>query len=232
MKIGITERGDPVFDDSWVTWCKEGKPAILITKNPSKLLDMCLEEFPDDPPNIILHCSITGWGGTPLEPNVPEFSNAVFAMRSWADRMSYQRLVLRIDPVICTVSGIAKAMEVQKMARELGVDKRVRISFMDMYGHVKKRFEKADIPLPYESFHAPLHERQKAWEMLGFPEICAEPQMQCTGCVSRKDCEILGVQPESQFSGQRAACKCMGIKHELLKKRGQCFHKCLYCYWK
>jgi len=80
MKIGITERGDPVFDDSWVAWCKEGKPAILITKDPMKLLNQCIKEFPENPPNIILHASITGWGDTPLEPNVLPMENTLFCV--------------------------------------------------------------------------------------------------------------------------------------------------------
>ena len=37
--IGITERGDPAFDRGWVNWVKEGKPAVLVSKNFKKIYD-------------------------------------------------------------------------------------------------------------------------------------------------------------------------------------------------
>ena len=35
--IGITEKGDAGIHTGWKPWVSEGKPAILITKSPSKL---------------------------------------------------------------------------------------------------------------------------------------------------------------------------------------------------
>lgn len=31
-KIGVTERGDPALDLSWLPWVKNGNPTVLITK--------------------------------------------------------------------------------------------------------------------------------------------------------------------------------------------------------
>jgi len=88
-----------------------------------------------------------------------------------------------------------------------------------------------DIELPWSSFHAPLELRQKAYEMLGKPEVCGEPDFECTGCISSKDCEILNVKPSETTSSQRPTCKCLTNKYELLKQKQPCVHGCIYCYW-
>ena len=58
--------------------------------------------------------------------------------------------------------------------------------------------------------------------------------MPCTGCVSEKDLEILGVEkiPNLSMGGPRPGCKCLAIKRELLTNKKQCPHGCLYCYWR
>jgi hypothetical protein len=58
--IGITERGDAALDMGWKSWVSSGRPAILITKNPRLLMDKLLDV---ESRNIIVHCTITGWGG-------------------------------------------------------------------------------------------------------------------------------------------------------------------------
>lgn len=75
LKIGITERGDAGIDFSWYDKIKQELVggAILITKNVNKefahkVLDLYEEGF-----KIIVHCTCTGYGGTALEPNVPDF---------------------------------------------------------------------------------------------------------------------------------------------------------------
>ena len=64
-KIGITERGDAAYDTRWRKWLFDGNPAVLITKCPTKLIDH-LADIPN--PNIIIHCNITGYGGSVIEP--------------------------------------------------------------------------------------------------------------------------------------------------------------------
>ena len=65
--IGITERGDAALDMSWENWVfVQRRPAILISKNPMKLYDEVskLSDSYNFQPNIIVHCTITGLGGT------------------------------------------------------------------------------------------------------------------------------------------------------------------------
>ena len=233
MKIGITERGDAALDTGWLNWVLLGSPAILITKNPGLLAEK-LSEVPIQ--NIIIHCTITGFGGSILEPGVPPFQEAIEGYKSLVKTYSKDRAVLRVDPIIPTEKGIEKAKKVIEAAK--GSYGRIRISFLDNYSHVKKRFEEAKLPIINYNFHAPLSTRKTVLTSLEELaetklEVCGEPEMECTGCVSIKDIEILTPNvKEIQMSKQRPACACLAMKQELLLNRKQCAHGCLYCYWK
>lgn len=231
-EIGVTERGDPALNLEWVNWVLDGKPAILITKDPAKLLNLLRNLgrsriVSSPPPNVIVHCTVTGYGGTKYEPNVPSKEDALAGYNALIAHLGADRVVLRIDPVIPTESGAAVALEVIKHANT-----RVRISFMDNYPHIRKRFYVAGCePLNYD-FHAPLKLRKEIWTWLGKPEVCGEPGFKCTGCLSEKDCNILGVIPDERKTHQRPHCACLANKHELLELKGRCPHGCVYCYWK
>lgn len=136
--------------------------------------------------------------------------------------------MLRIDPIIPTTDGIGIAHEIYSCR----ADTRVRISFMDQYQHVRSNLAQVKFHLPYEDFHAPLELRRQVWEDMGKPEVCGEPGLPCTGCVSTKDCEVLGVEPITGVSHQRATCACLANKKELLTCKSPCHHGCLYCYWR
>jgi len=228
-EIGITERGDAALDLGWLPWVRSGKPTILITKNPDQLLRELLA-YPEEAKNfnVIIHTTITGFGGSRLEPNVPNQWISIAAYKHLIDFYSIDRVVLRIDPIIPTDEGLRIAQGVYAQKEFLG---RARISFIDLYPHVKMRFEKAGIILPWKTFHAPLELRERAYKELGRPEICGEPDFKCTGCVSEKDCITLGVKPQKESKGQRKYCACLMNKKELLNSKGQCGHGCVYCYW-
>jgi len=240
QKVGITECGDPAFSDSWIPWCKEGLPAILITKHPGVLHTIIEKEFPNATrPNIIVHATITGWGGTPMEPNVPDMQTALFGFQALKEEFGPQRTVLRVDPIILTAEGVLRAHQVFKTATAMSLVQRARISFADMYPHVLARFHKLNIRVPHTTFHAPLELREMAWrsfsiwgKALWLPDICGEPDMLCVGCVSELDCKILGVFPKKTFKKQRDTCACCGNKHQLLADRKRCPSQCAYCYWK
>jgi DNA repair photolyase len=230
--IGITERGDPALDTTWQKWVSAGNPTILITKNPMLLHKYLLNILPANI-NIIVHCVITGFGKTKLEPGVPTADKSLLYYNKLIALLSADRVILRVDPVIPTIRGIATATKILRHTKT-----RVRISFIDNYIHLKKRFTAAGIrQLPWETFHAPLTLREEALLKLqqNCPtkiEICGEPGMVCNGCISHLDCKTLGVTTANTLQGQRTSCKCLSLKHELLNKRKQCEHGCLYCYWK
>ena len=125
--------------------------------------------------------------------------------------------------------------------------KRYRISLIDMYPHVRNRFLWNRLILPYGNcfYPSPVHTAMvDAWvrrmeKTYGIHmESCAESRLKETehiGCVSEKDCRILGLDPMENmglYRKQRRDCMCMPGKTELLDNRHPCNHGCVYCYWK
>jgi len=234
LYIGITERGDPSIDLSWYDWVRVNKPAILITKNPLKLYEILTNEFDINKINIIVHSTITGYAHTLYEPNTPSVNESIDGYVNLINTFGHSRIVLRIGPIIPTQSGFRVANNVYDLARyAAGIENktRVRISFLDNYKHVKNRFTEAGLPELSYNFHAPLKDREWIWKALEKPEICCEPEMENTPCVSDKDCRIFGVEPLEAKGFQRKLCGCLGNKFELLSNKKRCPNKCLYCYW-
>jgi DNA repair photolyase len=237
MKIGITERGDAALNFAeWHRKLGTVDGVILITKNPIKLFEY--REY--IPPKSIIHTTITGHGGTALEPNVPVVEEAIEAYKKLVAIFGSQRVVLRVDPIIPTVNAVTKALHVigQKQGR-------FRVSMLDLYPHVKGRLFGKMPDLAQALTEERLYGQNAVHlqDSLRLPalkhlarmgaEICGEPGIECTGCVSIRDLEIMGIMPKgSGKSKQRSACACVAEKTELLTKRHPCAHGCLYCYWK
>jgi len=150
LRIGSTERGDAGIDFSWTKKLQDLN--IIISKN---LTDRLIGNLLDNQEKIIFHSTVTGHGGTIIEPNVPklDFSFKQFE-KAILSGFEIKRFVLRIDPIIPTEDGLKIAKSVLDRYKDSGI-KRVRFSFLDMYDHVKQRFKKQGIELPYTSFHAP-----------------------------------------------------------------------------
>ena len=229
--IGITERGDAGLDFSWRD--KVGKYAfsILITKSLN-------DEFIDSVKgldNVIVHATITGYGGTVVEPNVPLVLWSVAQLQKLFDiGFPVERIVGRVDPIFPTIKGKALAESVVRRFAEFGI-KRIRYSYVDMYKHVRERFEAAGIQIP--SF---TEKHLMADIMPMFPgvrfESCAEGLDTDVGCLSVYDFALFGLEPDvDNINGQnRKNCKCLACKVELLdyKNNKRCPHQCLYCYWR
>ena len=231
--IGVTERGDAALDYNEATY-KARKlnvaGAILITKSPNILIDL-LRDRPFPTP-FVVNCTITGFGGEPIEPNVPKPEVALKAYHDLIAMYGGQRVVLRVDPIILE----GRAMPIIKLA-----EGRVRISFLDGYAHVRERFANRCpeySPLLPHDFHHPIERRRSAVEYitreLGYaPEICGEPGLPCAGCVSQNDLDALKLAiPARGKSYQRKDCHCLSQKVELLSRRNPCPHNCCYCYWR
>ncbi len=246
MQIGVTERGDAGIDLSWVEKLETVDGVILITK---KLTDGCIEKILENKEKIILHLTCTGFGGSILEPNVPEYKKQIEQCKKLIEKgfSSYQ-IVLRIDPIIPTEKGLITAQTVldYTLSLNLGIQ-RVRISVIDMYPHVRERFVKKGVPLPYgESFSASteqfrmvnnwVRDNKAKYKNVSF-ECCAENRLhfaEQVGCVSNKDLGLLGLKriDTDSIGFQRNGCLCLGCKTELLENKTPCKHQCLYCYWK
>jgi len=250
MKIGITERGDAGLDLSWEKKMPDMDGAILITKN---LNDNFIEAVLRHKEKVIVHITCTGYGGTVLEPNVPSVEWTYAQIRKLLKtEFDSKKLVLRIDPIIPTEKGIKRFVDTYVHCPFEEVDgvikgiERVRISVLDMYPHVRKRFIGAGVPLPYgDSFTASDEQFARlntVLEKCSGPgrivriESCAEPRLMHVtpiGCISAKDIELLGMKASDiKRGGQRTDCLCITCKTELLENKKPCEHNCLYCYWK
>ena len=244
MKIGITERGDPGFDLSWAG--KLFAANIIITKQLRLSNKAFINAILQNKDKIILHVGCTGFGGTVVEPNVPhpqEVKNAVMYLLE--NSFPVSQTVLRIDPIIPTAEGLLGVKNVLELFRDTGI-KRVRVSILDLYPHVRIRFAGENLQLPYPRFTASYEQFRNTEKVLNeFQDIysfeaCAEPNLQIgekIGCISPKDLDILNVKYDANnidSSGyQRNTCLCPSGKTELLSLgRKQCPSGCLYCYWK
>lgn len=237
--IGITEQGDAGLDFSWEDKINKCKFVILITKN---INDTFINKVLKNKNKIIVHATITGFGGTVLEKKVPDLDKSFIMLKKLIDMgFPKEQIVLRLDPIIPTEKGILTALNVLEKIKPLRI-KRCRFSFLDMYTHVKNRFALNNIPLPYTTFNAPKQMINNAVQQLinNYGDIyefeaCAELVKNRVGCVSNRDSEILNIPVEFNFQRhkhQRTTCLCCSNKTELLSYRHPCPHKCLYCYWK
>lgn len=237
--IGITETGDPSFHlELFDNLCLGN---IIVTK---RLTNKLIEKLIEHKDKCILHLTCTGYGGTVLEPFVPNLEQTHNKFIQLIEGgFPIEHVVLRVDPCIPTLKGIETMKAVVNKFSGSGI-KRVRFSVMDMYKHVKERFNEKNIPLPYDTFHAPLENRMDVYntlKVLGFRhgfevEACGEPDIESCSCISQKDIDILGLNDRIKLVGdkeQRKSCHCPSNKHQLIKdKPSQCENKCLYCFWK
>ena len=240
-RVGTTESGEVAFNlDAFERLYRAN---IIITK---RLTDKLIEKLIEHKDKIILHLTCTGMGSTLIEPFVPTYEETFIKFRKLIDDgFPIEHVVLRIDPIVPSDKGIGTAMAVLRRFGGLGI-KRVRISFLDNYKHVRERFKEKGIKELYDGkFHASLGERLGALDKIkecaeecGFEyvEACGEPNIESLPCVSERDIEILGLSGEIELVGsanQRSSCGCPQNKSEILRVKPQrCEHKCLYCYWR
>ena len=239
QRIGTCEAGEIAYNLDAFDRLYKGN--IIITK---RLTDKLIEKLIENKDKIILHLTVTGMGNTRIEPFVPTPQKTLEKLHKLLDGgFPTSHIVLRVDPIVPTRKGVETAIGVLKLFRGLGI-KRVRISFLDNYKHVRERFKEIGVELYDGNFHAPLKERLKCLTAIKYSaeecgyetvEACGEPCIDSIPCLSQKDIDILGLTDEILLEGsaeQRKNCGCPANKSELLRiKPHQCEHKCLYCYW-
>lgn len=249
--IGVTERGDPSINYEWVRKMNSVDGAVIITKNLTPKFQEAILPFAD---KCILHASITGLGGTAMEPNLPKWQDSLLQLTNLVKAgFPKDHIVVRVDPIIPYWDYLERAEQVIISAYHCGF-RRFRISVMDHYGHVFVRFSEADIPYPLpaqkseygRSFRASEAQMQEVSDVCRrlkerHPDIvieaCAEKSLRHVrhcGCVSAYDFQILGL-PYDDIDApgyQRMGCMCYSGKKELLTDKARCPYQCLYCFWK
>jgi DNA repair photolyase len=252
MKIGITERGDAGINLSWVNKVNQVDGMILITKNITKMFSLNVLDLHRKGYKIIVHCTCTGYGGTELEPGVPNYQQQLFALASLIhEGFPAENCVLRIDPIFPSEKGMSKLHKVLSYFGSLNTGvTRIRVSVVDEYNHVKQRYAKRGWTPLYQGFQADDTQLNLVIKNLAmYPqryEICAENRMyqlsldkypylfEVAGCISNKDLEIMDIPVlEMAVNPQnRTGCHCLSCKYELFEKRQPCPHRCVYCFWK
>lgn len=249
VKIGITERGDPSQDFSWYNKLDDVDGAILISKN---ITDPEFQKLIlDYKHKIILHANITFLGYTKIEPNVPNYKESIAELKNLLKSgFPVSQVVYRFDPIIYK-NQLNMFSDILPDLLQLGIS-RFRFSFIDFYPHVRDRFQKAELPLPYTSLDRwqlnpkTIEDMSKFLDNLGKQynvkfSSCGEnldfnkySNIVKQGCVSLQDLDLLNLpHPNNQSTGrQRPLCSCLPCKTELLSRKQPCAHKCLYCYWK
>lgn len=237
--IGMTETNDPAFNLDIFDKLYIGN--IIITK---RLTDKLIDKLIENKDKIILHLTCTGLGSSKVEPLVPTMEHTYNKFKQLIEKgFPVKQVVLRIDPVIPTDKGINTAKNVLEKFKNSGI-KRIRFSIIDMYKHVKERFNKAGFPISFETFHAPYKVRKRVYDMFkdfgennNFDiEVCAEPGFNSIPCLSQKDIDILGLSDKIILVGsaeQRQNCNCPSNKRQLIEyKANKCANNCTYCYMK
>jgi len=251
MKIGITDLGEPCFDTSWIDKVGSVDGLVLVSKGHSELFHSKLLELKD---KTVWHCTVTGLGGTKIEPGVVDPMSSLAEVKKVIDAGFYaSNVVIRIDPIIGEIlySQLSMPMSYYDLVESIidkaysfGV-KRFRYSYLDLYAHARKRFEDNGFTVPkyalsfkeMEDWATLFKRKEDDLEGIKFMS-CAEtfvPEHHKIGCVSVEDFKLLGLDPFSCSNGllgQRKTCLCCSNKTELLRMTAPCRHGCLYCFIK
>ncbi|MGB8656757.1 MAG: DUF1848 family protein [Candidatus Zixiibacteriota bacterium] len=220
---------------------------VIWTKNPENMLahpglNVVLKKISQ----LYLLLTVTGLGGTALEPAAPKAEQVFEQLPRIIDFIeSPQRLAIRYDPLIdvtyedtIRISNIDLDTfgDVLNRAHGLGV-KRIIVSCVTVYPKVENRlrqngFRLVDRPIQVA---ADFIQRQMIprTEELGMElSTCVLPHLTGKGCIDGKTLtELHPLQepcPLAKDTSQRENCHC--TKSVDVGRWFACYHNCLYCY--
>ena len=193
---------------------------------------------------LAFQLTITGLGGSTLEPHVPpwvEIAAQLPALVAWAG--DPRRVSVRFDPIVhwrdgeSVRSNLPYAHAVFDAAAANGVQS-VRISIAQVYPKMRRRGIKWYEPAPAEraEIAAYLHELARARGLTLY--ACADPPLveagiQASACIDGALLAALHPRrlplPTHKDPGQRPACGCTPSV-DIGSYRMKCPHACRYCY--
>jgi DNA repair photolyase len=242
----------------------------MVATHPDRLLDILRERFPParthtlviwtkapgqlsehpelrrqigEYPSVFVHVTITGMGGSPLEPRVPPARSSLAALPNLVDLVGGpEHLAVRFDPVVHLqlpdgrlYSNLSHFEAVAEHAAGLGIRGMV-VSWMQVYRKVERRLAKvgvvAKVPASAGRAADTEHLRRVA-ERLGLElRGCCVPGWPRGKCIdgalfqeihpARERCS------QAKARGQRELCGCT---HSIdIGWYSPCRHGCLYCY--
>jgi len=198
---------------------------------------------------VYLHFTVTGLGGTAVEPGVPAPRKALAQLAGCVDLAGHPlRVSIRFDPVLfwedggAVRSNLSFFPEVASAAAKHGI-RDIRMSFAQWYGKAVRRAGARSFP-----FFIPSDEetRANAATLAGIaaahglilhacsqPLLAGIPGVKPSACIDGALLESLhpGCEPASRRKdrGQRADCLCTESK-DIGSYTQACPHGCVYCY--
>lgn len=214
---------------------------VLVTKFPAAILDAPLAEVLARYDQCVAQVTITGWGGTALEPQVPPPDAALAALPRLACFLGgTRRLRVRLDPLLRLADGrdnLAAACAVMARAAAYGIADFVT-SIVTPYQKTVPRLAAAGLAL------APLSAGERG-DMIGrLKETAATLGVNLSGCCVPElppaaciDGRVLQELHPARLPcrldhppGQRAACGCTHAVDLGWYASHPCYSGCLYCY--
>ena len=194
---------------------------------------------------LFCHLTITGLGGSPLEPNIPPWARIIEQLAELMEFVGHpRRVAVRFDPIIHwrehgeMKSNFPLAGEILGRCASYGV-RTIRISFATLYGKVRRR-------KGWEWYDPPLTERLRmVRELVSLAEplgltiyACSDHSLQEAGVRPSRciDGELLAeLHPQHlpaqtcKDSGQRPECGCTPSV-DIGSYTMRCPNGCRYCY--
>lgn len=198
---------------------------------------------------IYLHFTITGLGGTGIEPGVPPYRRALAQLPALADLAADpRRISVRFDPLVHWREGSAVRSnrrlfeEAADAAAAAGV-RDIRISFAQWYGKAVRRARARGfryVELSGDDQRAVAAELAAAASARGLvlhacsqPALAGVPGLRPSACIDGGLLEALHPRREPvsrrKDRGQRPACLCTESR-DIGSYAQACPHGCVYCY--
>jgi DNA repair photolyase len=220
---------------------------VIWTKNPRNMLaHPGLRKTLEKLNHICVLLTVTGLGGTGLEPHAPTNDRVFKQLPQIIDLLrSPKRVAIRYDPLIdvihqdkTRISNIHPDLfeEVLERAHALGIEKAI-VSYVTVYGKVKKRLEKHG----FEIVEHPIEEMVDFIRNEMMPRVdelgmelstCVLPNLTTKGCIDGATLSELHPHNEpcslAKDRSQREDCHCTNSID--IGQWFACYHNCLYCY--
>lgn len=193
---------------------------------------------------IFCHFTITGLGGSPLEPGAPPWEAAIKQLPRLIELCGDpRRIAVRFDPLVHwhenkkTKSNLPLAEPIFKESARHGI-KNIKISFVTLYAKVLRRAPAWHDPPPEEKLVIAT-ELLELGDSLGLAiHACSDPLLEEAGVPPSKciDGELLSqlhpggfLAPPAKDRGQREHCNCTRSL-DIGSYEMPCPGGCLYCY--
>jgi len=225
---------------AFVFWSKNYEPFIPVLKKIEPVYNS----------RFLFHFTINGYENRAkqlFEPNTPDSLRAIENATYLAERYGKKSVLWRFDPIIfSSVSPVDERIAAfENLAAKLkGSVSRCYISFVDLYGKVRRRFEKIEHAEDIRFYRPRLTEQaEMVRKLAGIASkqgitifTCCEDDIAAAAGISSGHCidaQLLQqLYPEIQFTGQlkptRAGCGCYASRD--IGSYNSCRHHCLYCY--